>query len=214
MAPPFAFAAERAAALALASSAPFCGQFPAGRVDAPCRLPGPLTDLSGTPAGALALVQGGREGLERSDQLTPSLRQAKDAANSLRLERPPHPPGSWMRPRIASRRYPTLRNETWTTGDRQIWPDFKASSWHATCLTAAVNVAVYQRREPEKTLLYNVIRENLNTFLEYADARGGGPLPKYVRQEFFRFMDCGILARGVARVRCPGCGYDTVVGFS
>lgn len=77
-----------------------------------------------------------------------------------------------------------------------------------------MEVSTYRRREPEKTLLYNVIRENLNTFLEFADRRAGGPLPKYVRQEFFRFMECGVLARGFCRVRCLDCGYDTVVGFS
>ncbi len=77
-----------------------------------------------------------------------------------------------------------------------------------------MDVSTYRRREPAKTLLYNVVRENLNSFLEVADGRAGGPLPKYVRQEFFRFLDCGVLSRGVARVRCPECGYDTVVGFS
>jgi len=77
-----------------------------------------------------------------------------------------------------------------------------------------VDVSTYRRREPEKTLLYNIVRENLNTFLEFADRRAGGPLPRYVRQEFFRFMDCGVLSRGFCRLRCPDCGYDTVVGFS
>ena len=77
-----------------------------------------------------------------------------------------------------------------------------------------MDVTTYRRREPEKTLLYNVIRENLNTFLEVADRRAGGPLPRYVREEFRRFLDCGILANGFVRVRCAQCGYDTVVGFS
>ena len=42
----------------------------------------------------------------------------------------------------------------------------------------------YRRRDPEKTVLYQVVRENLNTFLEYADARSadGRSLPVYVRQ--------------------------------
>ncbi len=77
-----------------------------------------------------------------------------------------------------------------------------------------VEVSAYRRRQPEKTLLYDVIRENLNTFLEFADRRAGGRLPKYVRDEFSRFLDCGVLANGFARVRCVECGYDTVVGFS
>ena len=75
-------------------------------------------------------------------------------------------------------------------------------------------MAAYRRREPEKTLLYNLVLENLNTFLEYADARGGGALPKYVRQEFFRYLECGILGHEFVRVRCEDCGHDSVVAFS
>lgn len=79
-----------------------------------------------------------------------------------------------------------------------------------------MEAAYYRRREPEKTLLHRVVRENLNPFLAKADARAseGRRLPAYVRGAFRRFLDCGILARGFARVRCPQCGYDTVVGFS
>ncbi len=29
------------------------------------------------------------------------------------------------------------------------------------------------------------------SILEFADSRSGGPLPRYVRQEFFRFLNCG-----------------------
>ncbi len=35
-----------------------------------------------------------------------------------------------------------------------------------------------------------------------------------MRNEFKRYLDCGILANGFARIRCPDCAYDTVVGFS
>ena len=79
-----------------------------------------------------------------------------------------------------------------------------------------METATYHRREPEKTVLYQVVREHLLGFLEYADSRSpeGRALPRYVRQEFFRFLKCGILAHGFARVRCPGCGFDTVVAYS
>ncbi len=79
-----------------------------------------------------------------------------------------------------------------------------------------METAVYRRRAPEKTVLYQVVQENLNSFLEYADTRSseGKSLPRYVRNAFRRFLDCGILAKGFARVRCPDCGYDTVVAFS
>ena len=74
----------------------------------------------------------------------------------------------------------------------------------------------YRRREPNKTVLYQVVRENLNTFLEYADSRSaeGRSLPVYVRNAFRRYLECGILSRGFARIFCPQCQYDTVVAFS
>ena len=75
--------------------------------------------------------------------------------------------------------------------------------------------AAYRRRKPEESVLYRVIQENLSTFLERAAGWGEGRgLPTYVRQEFERYLDCGILANGFARVRCGDCGYDSVVGFS
>ena len=73
-------------------------------------------------------------------------------------------------------------------------------------------MATYRRRSLEKSLLYQVVRENLNTFLDRAGERGG--IPKYVRLALSRYLDCGILAKGFVRVRCPGCGYDAAVGFS
>ena len=83
-------------------------------------------------------------------------------------------------------------------------------------MPSRVEQAVYHRRDPEQTVLYQVVRENLETFLEYADARSpeGRSLPRYVRNAFRRYLECGILAHGFARVRCPDCGYDAVVAFS
>ena len=74
----------------------------------------------------------------------------------------------------------------------------------------------YRRREPEKTALYRTVLADLNTFLERADERAeeGKGLPKYVREEFRRYLDCGILSKGFARVRCPECTLDTLVAFS
>jgi hypothetical protein len=79
-----------------------------------------------------------------------------------------------------------------------------------------VEQAVYRRRDPEKTVLYQVVREHLPSFLEYADSRSGEGrgLLKYVREEFFRYLKCGILAHGFARVHCGGCGHDMVVTYS
>jgi hypothetical protein len=69
----------------------------------------------------------------------------------------------------------------------------------------------YRRREPEKGAVYRVLQEHLNSFVASLGERG---LPKFVTDALYGYLDCGILARGFARVRCPECGYNMVVGFS
>jgi hypothetical protein len=72
----------------------------------------------------------------------------------------------------------------------------------------------YRRREPEKTVLHGLVREHLETFLEAARERDGEGYPAFIEREFRRYLDCGILARGFARVRCPECGFERLVAFS
>jgi hypothetical protein len=71
----------------------------------------------------------------------------------------------------------------------------------------------YRRREPEKEVLYQAIAENLETFLGRLRAEGH-ELPRYVVEEFYRYLDCGILARGFARCSCEACGQSFAVAFS
>ena len=71
----------------------------------------------------------------------------------------------------------------------------------------------YHRREPEKEVLYQAIAQNLETFLERLRAEGH-ELPKYVEEEFYRYLDCGILARGFARCACESCGRSFAVAYS
>jgi hypothetical protein len=74
---------------------------------------------------------------------------------------------------------------------------------------------IYQRRQPEQTVLYRTIAEHLPTFLaRTAGDDGIGGWPAFVRREFEAYLRCGILAHGVLRVRCERCGDTTVVGFS
>ena len=74
----------------------------------------------------------------------------------------------------------------------------------------------YQRRTPETTALYAVIRDNLETFLDDARQRSmtGLGYPEFIEKEFRRYLDCGILSRGFARVRCETCGFERLVAFS
>jgi hypothetical protein len=74
----------------------------------------------------------------------------------------------------------------------------------------------YHRREPERTPLHIIVRENLETLLDEARVRdeSGTGYPQFVEHEFRRYLDCGILSRGFARVRCPSCGFERLVAFS
>ena len=59
----------------------------------------------------------------------------------------------------------------------------------------------YTPRRPEQTVLYQVVAENLETFLARADMRDRH-VPRFVERELRGFLDCGILARGFLRVHC------------
>ncbi|MFQ5668804.1 MAG: transposase [Candidatus Binatia bacterium] len=73
---------------------------------------------------------------------------------------------------------------------------------------------VYRRRTPEKTVLYRVLAEHLETFLQIVHADPSRSLPRFVERELRGFLDCGILARGFARVHCRDCGKDALLAFS
>jgi hypothetical protein len=74
-------------------------------------------------------------------------------------------------------------------------------------------VREYRRRRPEETVLYEAVRENLATLLEEASQQGRG-LPRYVERDFARYLECGVLAHGFARVRCESCEDEILVAFS
>jgi hypothetical protein len=73
-------------------------------------------------------------------------------------------------------------------------------------------VGSYARREPEKTVLFEVVN-HLHSFARDARADGRG-LPSFARAELERYLGCGILANGFARARCAGCGFERLVAFS
>jgi Transposase zinc-binding domain len=46
------------------------------------------------------------------------------------------------------------------------------------------------------------------------EAATGTGLPKFVKDEFDAFLECGILAHGFLRLRCVDCAHDKLVAFS
>jgi hypothetical protein len=71
----------------------------------------------------------------------------------------------------------------------------------------------YQRREPETTVLYRVVQQNLETFLSTAQEKGR-VVPRFVEHELRAYLSCGILAHGFLRLHCDDCGHDRLVPFS
>src|SRR5713226_776311 len=74
----------------------------------------------------------------------------------------------------------------------------------------------YRRREPERTLLHAIVRAHWKTFLAKVEDgnEAGASLPRFVVGDFERYLACGILAHGFARVRCSACGDELLVALS
>jgi len=72
----------------------------------------------------------------------------------------------------------------------------------------------YRRREPETGVLYQIVQEHLETFLAEPHLHGADGYPRFVEHEFRRFLDCGLLSRGLVRIRCGSCGHEKLVAFS
>ena len=72
-----------------------------------------------------------------------------------------------------------------------------------------------RRREPERGVLLRVLLGHLQTFLARArQPESHRGLPRFVERELYRYLQCGLLAFGFARVHCSGCGRDELVAFS
>ena len=72
----------------------------------------------------------------------------------------------------------------------------------------------YKRHCPEKTLLYQIVQENLLTFYQQIEREYENGLPNFVKKEFEEFLKCGILAHGFLRVQCESCHHEKLVAFS
>jgi hypothetical protein len=71
----------------------------------------------------------------------------------------------------------------------------------------------YPRRVPEQTLLYQILAENLETFLDRARTEDH-ELPRYVEKELREYLACGVLGHGFVRLKCEECGEERILAFS
>ena len=75
----------------------------------------------------------------------------------------------------------------------------------------------YRTRNPRKSPLWQCAQRHHATFVDrYPDAYEPrhGPLRPVVSVVFRKFLDCGILERGFARVRCDHCRHEFLLAFS
>jgi len=80
-------------------------------------------------------------------------------------------------------------------------------------IEAIASANVYEPRCAERTLLHQVVAEELDGFLSAALERGH-PLPRFVEATFRDFLACGVAKHGFVRVHCDQCGRDRIVAFS
>jgi hypothetical protein len=80
---------------------------------------------------------------------------------------------------------------------------------------SAAPSAVYRRRHPERSVLYRVMQENLESWLAHrqaAEADSGG-VPSWVEGELRRYLKCGILAWGLGAEPIPEIDFDQRHGW-
>ncbi|WP_437836057.1 hypothetical protein [Sorangium sp. So ce1153] len=74
---------------------------------------------------------------------------------------------------------------------------------------------VYERRRPEKTTLYEIVRDNVETLYGAIDDGAiAVRIPKHAKKELEAYLDCGLLCRGFVRPRCERCEESRLVAFS
>ena len=75
----------------------------------------------------------------------------------------------------------------------------------------------YQRREPEKSVLYRVVstqHEELERVWEERYQAEYGVLRDEVKENLAAYLNCGLLDHGAARVYCDNCQHSFFVAFS
>jgi hypothetical protein len=72
----------------------------------------------------------------------------------------------------------------------------------------------YLPRRPTETVLYDLVRENVESFVAYAGEHYDRGLPRYVEREMRAYLKCGVFSEGFTRARCDACGHDLLVAFS
>lgn len=77
--------------------------------------------------------------------------------------------------------------------------------------------AVYRPRNPHASAYYQCVEDHFEAFergYEERFEKQYGFFRSYVRQVIYRYLDCGDLHNGFARVKCAECGHEHLLAFS
>ena len=72
----------------------------------------------------------------------------------------------------------------------------------------------YERHRLEQTTPYRLVQQHAASFIAHTEASTGAEWPRFIKDEFDAFLECGILAHGFLRLRCGECGHDKLLAFS
>jgi len=75
----------------------------------------------------------------------------------------------------------------------------------------------YRPRSPQTSQYYRCIEDHFEAFEQVYDERFSrqyGFFRPYVKDVIYRYLDCGILHNGFARVKCPDCNHEYLLAFS
>ena len=77
--------------------------------------------------------------------------------------------------------------------------------------------AVYRPRNPQSSDYYRCVEDYFETFVRIYDdhfSRQYGFWRPYLEKVIYRYLDCGDLHNGFARVKCKDCGHEYLLAFS
>ena len=77
--------------------------------------------------------------------------------------------------------------------------------------------SVYRQRKPQSSPYYRCVEDHFEMLeMVYEDRfeRQYGYFRPYVKRVIYRYLDCGVLKNGFARVRCEDCGHEYLLAFS
>ena len=77
--------------------------------------------------------------------------------------------------------------------------------------------AVYHPRRPQNSPYYQCVEDHFEAFEGIYEDRFEqryGFFRPYIKEVIYRYLDCGMLHNGFARVRCGECGHEYLLAFS